>query len=123
MKQYKVFEHPSGAIEAVKLGWSWPGFFFSCIWAMVKKMWGLGVGFLIGLLVFGFIVGAAGGGKGGDALINIVGLIINIIFGVNGNSWRVKNLISRGFEQVETVSAASSEGAAALYLKGAKANR
>ena len=91
MKQYKVYKHPSGTTEAVKQGWSWPGFFFSFIWAMVKKMWGLGVGVLIGFFVLGMIIGAAGGGSGGDALINIVAIIANIIFGVNGNSWREKN--------------------------------
>ena len=119
MKQYKVFKHPSGTSEAVKQGWSWPAFFFSFIWAMVKKIWGLGVGVLIGTLVFGFIVGAAGGGEGGDALINIVAIIVNVIFGMNGNSWREKNLISRGYEQVDTVTAANPEGAIALHLKAA----
>ena len=59
MKQYKIFKHPSGNSEAVKQGWSWPAFFFSFIWAMVKKQWALGVSVFIGILVFGFIVGAA----------------------------------------------------------------
>lgn len=123
MKQYKIFKHPSGTSEAVKQGWSWPAFFFSFIWAMVKKQWALGVSVLIGLLVFGFIVGAAGGDEGGGALINIVSIIINIIFGINGNSWRERNLISRGYEQVDTVTAANPEGAIALYLKTANAER
>ena len=90
---------------------------------MVKKMWGLGVGVLIGFFVLGFINGAAGGGSSGDALINVVAIIANIIFGINGNSWREKNLASRGFEQVDTVTAANPEGAVALYLKGANAER
>lgn len=123
MKQYKIFKHPSGTSEAVKQGWSWPAFFFSFIWAMVKKQWALGVSVLIGLLVFGFIVGAAAGDEGGGALINIVSIIINIIFGINGNSWREKNLISRGYEQVDTVTAANPEGAIALYLKTPNAER
>ena len=53
MKQYKVFKHPAGSIEAVKQGWSWPAFFFSFIWAMVKKMWGLGIGVLSVLMGIG----------------------------------------------------------------------
>lgn len=123
MKQYKVFKHPSGTSETVKQGWSWPAFFFNFIWAMVKKMWGLGVGVLVGFLVFGFILGLAGAGKGGDALINVVAVIVNIIFGVNGNKWRENNLISRGFEQVGAVTAANPEGAMALYLKAPSAER
>lgn len=133
MKQYKVFRHPSGTSEAVKQGWSWPAFFFIFIWAMVKKMWGLGVGVLIGSLVLEFIlntaVGTAGGGadgivggvEGGKLLPSIVSFVVNVILGVNGNSWREKNLVSRGFEHMDTVTAANPEGAMALYLKAAKA--
>ena len=114
MKQYKVFKHPAGTSEAVKQGWSWPAFFFSFIWAMVKKQWALGVGVFIGAIVFGFIVGIVGGS---DAIINIFSIILNIVFGINGNSWREKNLISRGYELVDTVTAANKDGAIALYLK------
>lgn len=112
MKQYKVFKHPSGSIEAVKQGLSWPAFFFTCIWAMVKKMWWLGVGVLIVNLVFVFIVK----GTGGVVLIQIITAIVSLIFGAKGNSWRVKNLVSRGFEQVDTVTAAKPKSAVALYL-------
>lgn len=119
MKQYKVFKHPSGAIEAVKQGWSWPAFFFSFIWAMVKKMWPLGIGVLIGFFVLGMVVGAAGGGNGGEALINIAAIISNVVFGLNGNAWREANLHSRGYELEDTVTAANPEGAVALYLKAA----
>ncbi|MBI9082281.1 MAG: DUF2628 domain-containing protein [Desulfobacterales bacterium] len=121
MKQYKVFKHPSGINEAVKQGWSWPAFFFNFIWAMVKKMWGLGVGILVGFLVFGIILGLAGVGKGSDAIINVVAIIVNIIFGLNGNKWRENNLISRGFEHADTVTASNSEGAVALFLKSENA--
>ncbi len=117
MKQYKIYKHPSGLTEAVKQGWSWPGFFFSLIWAMIKKMWAIGVGLLVGFLFLGFLIGAAGGGTGGDAIINLAALIVNIIFGVNGNSWREKNLSSRGFEEVNRVTATNPESAIALHLK------
>jgi hypothetical protein len=119
MKQYKIFMHPSGKSESVKQGWSWPAFFFICFWAMVKKMWGFGVGILISMFVFGLIIGFLDIGDVGNGLINIISLIISIIFGVNGNSWREENLLSRGFEQVDTVTAANPEGALALYLKSA----
>ena len=123
MKQYKIFKHPSGNSEAVKQGWSWPAFFFSFIWAMVKKQWALGFAVLVGFFVLGFIIGAVGGGDSSDAIINVIALIINIVFGINGNSWREKNLISRGYEQADTVTAANPEGAVALFLKTASAER
>lgn len=57
MKQYKIYANPQGTYEAVKQGWSWPAFFFSFIWAMVKKMWGLGVGVLVAFFALGFVIG------------------------------------------------------------------
>jgi len=119
MKQYEVFKHPSGASEAVKQGWSWPAFFFGFIWAMTKKLWAIGFGVLAGAFVVGFILAVAGAGEGGDLLMNIASLIVSIIFGLNGNSWRRNNLISRGYEQADIVTAANQEDALALHLKAA----
>lgn len=117
MKQFKIYTNHQGNSEAVKQGWSWVAFFFSWIWAMVKKMWGIGAGLLVGMILFGFIVGASGAGEAGGAIINIVAIIINIFFGINGNKWRESNLVSRGYELKDTVTAANQEGAIALYLK------
>jgi len=118
MKQYKIFANPQREDEAVKQGWSWPAFFFSWIWALVKKRWGLGIGVFVGFLLLGFIIGASGAGSGGQALINIAALITSIIFGSNGNKWRESNLLTRGYEYIETVTATNPEEALALYLKG-----
>jgi len=117
VKQYKVYANPQGNYEAVKQGWSWPAFFFSWIWAMIKKMWGLGIGVLVAFLVLGFIIGAAGAGSGAEVLVNIAGIIVNIVFGINGNQWRESNLPTRGYEHKGTVTAANPEGAVALYMK------
>lgn len=118
MKQYKIYVNPQGNYEALKQGWSWPAFFFSWFWAMVKKMWGIGIGVLIGALVFGLIVGLSGAGEGGWGLVNIVAIIVYIIFGKKGNKWRENNLLTRGYEWRETVTAANPEGAIALSIKG-----
>ncbi|WP_084286517.1 DUF2628 domain-containing protein [Halomonas halodenitrificans] len=40
---------------AIKKGWSWPGFFFGPLWAMVKKMWGLGSGLLVAVIVLAYV--------------------------------------------------------------------
>ena len=87
-------------------------------------MWGLGVGgVLFSPFVCGFIVGATKDGAGGVMLIDIVAIIVSFVFGGNGNSWREKNLVSRGFEQVDTVIAANPESAVALWLKAANIER
>ncbi|GAK50611.1 hypothetical protein U14_01844 [Candidatus Moduliflexus flocculans] len=117
MKEYKIFQHPQGTIEAVKQGWSWPAFFFGCIWALVKKMTGLGIGVLAAFIVLGAISASAGGDaeQAIDGLTSLGGFVLAIVFGVNGNAWREKNLTARGFAYKTTVQAATPEGATALY--------
>lgn len=115
MKHYKVFKHPSGLTEAVKQGWSWPAFFFGALWALVKGMWGVAVGVFVASLALGLFLGSLGGNEG-DGLVNILSIIINLIFGASGNSWLESKLVSRGYKQVDTVTASNSEGAVAAYL-------
>lgn len=112
MKQYKVFEHPSGKIEAVKQGWSWPAFLFSFVWAMVKKMWSIGIGLFILSLIFISMVG-----KQADLLFHAISVIVSVIFGIYGNSWREKNLESRGYKVKGTVTAANPGEAEAKVSK------
>ena len=107
MKQFKIYANPQRSYEAVKQGWSWPAFCFGFIWALVKKMWALGFGVLGVFLFLGFIGGEAGGGL--EQAINVItsigGLILGIVLGVNGNKWRETNLISRGFNSKDTITA------------------
>ena len=119
MNQYKIFTHPSGAIEAVKQGWSWPAFSFGFVWAMVKGLWQLSIGVLLAFLAVGFALGVVGNEQWGDAIVNGLGVTANLIFGVHGNGWREKNLLSRGFQQKQTVTAPTPRAAVNLYSKGA----
>lgn len=118
VKQYHVYADPKGQYEAVKQGWSWPGFFFNLIWALVKKMWILGAVPLVFFFTVGFIEGASGySNTGFDLLINVLSIGLSLVYGYMGNEWRKKNLLSRGFELVKAVSAETPEGAIADYLK------
>lgn len=121
MKQYKIFRHQAVVNEAVKQGWSWPAFFFGFIWAMVKKQWILGFGVLLGLLLLSFISAPPGGSEGGYAAVGFFSFIIGIILGVNGNKLRERNLVSRGYEHVGTMTATSPEDAIDLYIKSINA--
>ena len=113
MKDYKIFEYPEGCQEAVKQGWSWPGFFFGPIWALVKKMWGLGAGLLVAVIVLAMFPVESSLGL----LATLISLGIYVACGINGNRWREKHLSSRGYDHVDTVSAPNPERAVALYLK------
>jgi len=119
MKQFKIFVNSGGAIEAVKIGWSWPAFFFNIIWALVKKMYLLGIGLFVALIVFFFVGGLFS--QIPEQTIDVIGdvanIIIAIIFGAYGNKWRESNLQKRGFDLKDTVNAKTPENAKSLYLK------
>jgi len=117
MKQYTIFANPLGQYEAVKQGWSWPAFFFGWIWALVKKMWGIGAAVLGGMIVFSFFTAVSNSSEGGVALLNVISIVINAVFGFNGNKWRENHLPTRGYERLGTVAASTPEGAVAAYIK------
>ncbi len=117
MKDYKIFTHPDGTTEAVKQGWSWPAFFFSCFWALAKKMWLTGIALFVASLLLGAIIGGMEMGARGESIINVISIAISIIFGLKGNDWRESLLYSHGFEEKEIVEANSPEGALAIFHK------
>lgn len=119
MKTYKIFENPQGQREAVKVGWSWPAFFFNMIWALVKKMYLLGIGLLVAFFFLGFVGGLSGQSteQAIGVITNIASFVLAIIFGASGNKWRESNLQKREFDLKDTVSAKTPENAISLYLK------
>ena len=55
MKTFNVYKHPTQGIEAVKVGFSWPAFFFGIIWMLVKKLWGLAGAWFAAYIVLSLI--------------------------------------------------------------------
>ena len=55
MRTFDVYKHRTQGYEAVKQGFSWPAFFFTRIWAFVKKLWLHGI---VGLVVLAFLEAA-----------------------------------------------------------------
>ena len=99
MYKYNVYKHPILGYEAIKQGFSWPGFLFTWIWAFVKKLWVVGVFLLVAVLLsngVGFDLASDGGVS---ALIGlIVTLIPMIIAGMKGNGWRESSMLPRGYQ-------------------------
>jgi Protein of unknown function (DUF2628) len=128
MKTYKIFVNHQGSSEAVKQGWSWPGFFFNFIWALIKRMWVLGVTLMILSFVLGFFEGTTEVSSGKEAasrisaFTSVLNLVIAVIFGVNGNKWREKNLLSRGYKYQYTVDARNPEAAIASWFTEGKSD-
>lgn len=117
MKQYKIFRNASGQVEAVKQGWSWPAFFFSVIWAIAKRLWIIAIWAILIVMAIGTFLSLNVGYEYSYEITNIISLLVYVVFGVYGNRWREKHLLTRGFKHVETLTAANPAGAVALYLK------
>ena len=106
MKQFAILQHPALGYEVAKIGWSWPAFFFTWIWAFLKRLW------LVGVIVL-----LAGLALSSLPEIWLVGeLIISIVMGVKGNELRVNRLRDSGYEQVASVAARTPDGALAVHL-------
>ena len=118
MKQYKIYEKNHLQIEAVKKGWSWPAFFFTWLWAMVKKLWILALCIIIFIIIFVNIIYEDSGDQNAFTVISSnVSLLIRIILGLKGNKLRESNLRSRGFKYKTTITASNPESAIAFYVR------
>jgi hypothetical protein len=95
MKIYALYMHPaSRSTEAVKLGWSWPGFLFTPFWPLFKKLWVFAVVAWIAVIVSSFFP-AEGGGA---IFAGVISMATNIWAGIRGNQMRQANLESRGYQ-------------------------
>jgi hypothetical protein len=98
-KQVVHMNGPSGEPVSVKLGFSWPAFFFGALWALLKGMW----------LYFGVLALSAGllnlfswtAAQTHSAALegaSIAGMLLYMcICGWFGNRWFIASLRSRGF--------------------------
>jgi hypothetical protein len=121
MQKFKVYENQDGKIELVKQGWSWPAFFFTGIWLLVKKMWVLGSLYWVLLLLVEFLKDYyyLRGWKEFSTIGRSVYSVIPFILGAMGNMIREKNLLSRDFDFKKTITGLDQEDAAAsLHERG-----
>ena len=106
MKQFEIYTSPIGEIQVVKDGFSWPGFFFSWIWAFIAKLW---IPASI-MMVVSFALAPF-----------YASVIVTFFSGFWGNDWRRSNLLERGFKLTSTVEASSGEHA--RYLLAEQSNQ
>jgi hypothetical protein len=121
MKMFTVYKHPVNGYQAVKQGFCWPAFFFGGIWSLVSKMWGItGLILLAAILVSAVEISIASADAGSAALFSFVmSMGLAVIIGYNGNEWRSKNLIGKGyFIEKVGVSAANKDAAIAVAAGG-----
>ena len=114
MKTYNICKSPTGAIEAVKQGWSWPGFFFPMIWAFVKGLNGIGTAIFMAAI---FLRTVSVDSKTTNTLLTLGVIAVSIWLGVRGNELRVNRLRKKGYDLIKTVSAETPGGAVAAFMK------
>lgn len=119
MKTFNIYKHPIQGIEAVKVGFSWPAFFFGIIWMLIKKLWGIAGVWFAAYMVCVIIEKATdqAGEGGAQAIVYLfpaVGyLTLWLLPAFKGNQWRETNLSKRGYEKTATVQAETPDAATA----------
>lgn len=105
IEKYRIYVNPQGEYKAVKKGWSWTAFFFTGIWALVNKMWALGIAATIMEIVLS---------TGPTIVLN---LFWSAILGYKGNKFLGEHLLRSGYDLVGVSCKETADGAISEYLK------
>jgi hypothetical protein len=124
MRTYKIYRKDAEVV-AVKDGFSYPGFFFTWIWALVKRLWTVGLFFFL-LNAFAFSIfewishknfHAADHLSAGWVALNLSTWVVKAFLGYYGNTLVSKKLLRLGYVQVPgTVRAANIHMATVIGL-------
>lgn len=124
MKTFNVYKYPTQGFDAVKVGFSWPAFFFGLIWMTKEKVWGLAGLWIVAYAACSFIEGVIGAARHqspqGGALALASSVLVAaystlwLVLSIKGNKWREVKLSKWGYEllnigQAETPDAAVTQ--------------
>ena len=120
MKTFQIYKHPITGIEAIKVGFCFPAFFFGWIWMFLKKLWALGCIYLfLQFLIITFndmaMISMEDEEFGMFFFAFIFGTGVLATAGINGNKWWSAALLKRGFKNEATIQASNKDAALALY--------
>jgi predicted permease len=119
MKQFHVYRHPTQGAEAVKVGFSWPAFFFGFFWMLAKKLWSLAAMWIAAYVVCLVVESLADSSSAQGSKLIIYLLLMVAYFSLwlvpafKGNRWREEKLRERGFVLVGATQAENPDAAAA----------
>jgi len=111
MRQYSILQNETGTIKAIKQGFTWPGWIFTWMWFLVKKLYIHAIGFL----VLNILVGLFTSGYDWGYLVGQF-LIMEIV-GFKGNKFLEDKLMENGFDYVDTVSAKNTKTAISKHIE------
>ena len=116
MRTFQVYEHPTLGTNAVKIGFCWPAFFFGIIWMAVSRLWGWAL-LWVGLYLLLALLEGGAGEDAGMFLIFVGYLVLWLVPGFQGNAWRARDLLRRGFELQSAMQAENKDAAIALATR------
>jgi hypothetical protein len=97
MKIFTAHRPPQASQEEavfIKEGFSWPAFFFSVIWLVLKRLW---LPLILYLLAIALLVALAAQLSLSDSFVLIAALALNLLLGMEGNERRRRAMARRGF--------------------------
>lgn len=116
LRTFRVYRHPGLGYRAVKAGFSWPGFLFSVIWLLVKKLWGHALIVISGVILLASIELYFDNPET-SFMVLLLEVGIYIFVGANGNEWCAADLREHGFELVDTLQAKTPGAAISKIAK------
>jgi len=103
MRNFALYHHPHRGYEAVKQGFSWPGFWFTWLWAFVKGLYVTGVVLLVAVVLLRVLAETREPGLVWLAALGT--LVVALGVGFKGNDWRETSLVNRGYQLMDTLQA------------------
>ena len=107
MPSYRILKNDSGALRAVKIGFSWPAMLLNLIWLIANGLWlGALLVFVLvagGLLLLGSAVQESPMVASGSFVVAELALLI--FLGLRGNDWLASHLESSGYSHGQTLEA------------------
>ena len=129
MNTYKVLQHPSKELKAVKIGFSWLALpFVTClpvfpVWFLFRGLWKIFIAYILTILILASIDFELYGylgffnfstADGIQIIIIIAEIVILTLPAFKGNDWHVLNLLERGYKISYSVQASSKKEALQL---------
>ena len=129
MNTYKVLQHPSKDLKAVKTGFAWLAIpFVTCLpvfpaWFLFKGLWKIFIAYVLTILILASIDFELYGylgffnfstADGLQIIIIIAEIVILTLPAFKGNEWYVSNLLERGYKTSYSVQASSKKEALKL---------
>ena len=129
MNTYKVLQHDSKELKAVKAGFAWLAIpFITClpifpVWFLFRGLWKIFIAYILTILILASIDYELYGylgffnfstADGLQIIIIIAEIVILTLPAFKGNEWYVSNLLERGYKTSYSVQASSKKEALQL---------